>query len=160
MTDGQGNVPWGSFCRLPAVRCGITHQRGYLLGLAAVCLPARYVTVLWRGAARIERRFARPATWTDIELEIASGLKTGPLDRTSLLGVLLAANSGATVALRYRTLIDVDQSEATAATLDRYREHSCPPRFQGQPGAKRLGVVPAHVHHRMITRLFVTRVTP
>jgi len=58
-------------------------ETGRTLGAAVVAPQARYASIAWRGAARIERWFLPPASWLAVERAGAEQLEAGPLPHDS-----------------------------------------------------------------------------
>jgi len=62
---------------------------GAIVGAALVCPTVRYCSTRLRGAERLDRRFATPRDWREIEREL-SNLTSGPLSPQSALARVLA----------------------------------------------------------------------
>jgi hypothetical protein len=94
---------------------------------AVICLEARYASVLWLGAGRLDRRHALPAVWKAVAAEIALGIPPGPIDRSSALAGLLGADRS-DVALQYVSAqpIAVDNPSAVVLALDSLLRLSAP----------------------------------
>lgn len=83
---------------MTAYTFGLTSlETGRLLGEAIVCPQARYVSVAWRGAGRLDRKFVHAASWTRIERELADGWPNGIVDTRSAVGETLIADRVAVV---------------------------------------------------------------
>jgi hypothetical protein len=76
-----------------------------IIGAALVCPSARYASICWRGAERLDRCFATPADWQAIEREITS-LPSGPLPRDWAIVRVLARDRGFEV--RYLQIEDLE----------------------------------------------------
>jgi hypothetical protein len=64
---------------LTAVTFAVTNPNAETIGLAVLCVEARYASMRWRGVDRVDRRFASPAEWKDMEHQLKMGLSTKPL---------------------------------------------------------------------------------
>jgi len=60
-----------------------------LVGQAVLCPPARYASVLWRGATRPHRRLAALDRWLTIERQVSGNLQAGSLAGDSAIALLL-----------------------------------------------------------------------
>lgn len=72
-----------------------------VVGLALVAPEARYCSLRARGAERLDRRFATPADWKEIEHDVAS-LPSGPLPAVSAIARVVASDCG--LAVQYVTV--------------------------------------------------------
>lgn len=91
------------------------------LGVALVCPDARYASVAWRGAERLDRRHATPVLWKQIDQEQELGLPPGPLKSTSTFAVLfLEPDRRRSVIVQYVSAmpIEVSRPDATVTELD------------------------------------------
>jgi hypothetical protein len=97
-------------------------ETGAVAGLAAVCAEARYISVAIRGADRLQRRFAQPAEWIEIEHQLKMGISPGPLPRDSYLGRQLLGAFDVAVGVRYvhARELDARSPELVVPTLDGY----------------------------------------
>lgn len=62
---------------------------GALVGHALICVEARYVSVRWKDAERLDRRFAGPPTWRSVEADLGLGWSRGYVDSGSMTYRLL-----------------------------------------------------------------------
>jgi hypothetical protein len=94
---------------------------GRRLALAVVCPEARYASIAWPGAERLDRRHATPRHWKQIELDLQLGLPSGPLDATSwMVDVLLDANRRRSLVVQYVSVLPVEvvRAETASTVLD------------------------------------------
>jgi len=91
-----------------------------VMGVASLCVEARYASVRWCGAERLDRRFADLATWRAIASEVNLQLPAAPLPRTSAIANVLAGERVHDVEIQYLTQTHIDDSEPrlVAALLD------------------------------------------
>jgi len=94
-------------------------ETGRTVGMALICPEARYASVMWHGAPRIDRRMASPAIWRAVIAELTPGLDAGPLARESAIVRLIAddASPFAIQCVWSRPLEEVAPA-STAAQLD------------------------------------------
>ena len=69
-------------------------ETGRWLGRAVICVKARYASIQWRGANRIERRFGSPKQWRSVDADLAPGFEVGLLRAIELPRYELAENHG------------------------------------------------------------------
>jgi hypothetical protein len=94
---------------------------GRTLGRALVCVNARYASIAWRGAERLDRVFVRPHEWKGIEMAIAEKLPAGALPAASPIVVaLLPEDRRHSIVIQYYTQqpIQADAFDVVAAQLD------------------------------------------
>jgi hypothetical protein len=90
-----------------------------LLASALIAPDAEYAGVLLAGGRRVDRVFAAPDLWADIEQEVAVGLPTRPLAPDSAIATLLTGGSESqTVQWQHEFPVEIDDPEAAADTLD------------------------------------------
>ncbi len=82
-------------------------ETGCLLGQAVVCAAARYASIMLIGAHRLSRCHAPAQTWKSVEAELALGLSARPLEKSSALVELLAAECRTSARLQYVAVIPV-----------------------------------------------------
>ena len=87
-------------------------------GLALLCPECRYASVLWRGADRIDRKFAGAADWQAIEREIREGLPPTVLPSSLACVRVLAGSTGGRVQWMWGQPVEVDGPEGAAVALD------------------------------------------
>ena len=95
-------------------------ETGRLAGQAVICARAQYASVWWAGAALPDRRLAGIQQWLAVDRQLAEQLPPGPLDRLSLIGLLLAGDRTTDITIQYLyqdPLGDVGPT-AIAAVLD------------------------------------------
>jgi hypothetical protein len=56
-----------------AITFAIRDQEARPIGVAVVCISARYISVLCRGVAAIDRKHATPKQWKQIGAEVSAG---------------------------------------------------------------------------------------
>jgi hypothetical protein len=90
-----------------AIRDLATSRR---LALALICPEARYASIAWRGAERLDRRYGTPGQWKQIELDPQVGLPSVPLD----------ANRRRSLAVQYMNVLPIEaaRAESAATVLD------------------------------------------
>jgi hypothetical protein len=107
---------------LRAITFSITDlATGRRLALALICPEARYASIAWRGADRLDRRHVTPGQWKQIELDLQLGLPSGPLEVTSwMVDVLLDAHRRRALMVQYVSVqpIEVERAETAATVLD------------------------------------------
>ena len=104
---------------LDALTFTITNRQGETVALAVVATQARYASTLSVRGGRIDRRFATPAMWREIEAEIAVGLPKSALPPSSVLTRLLAdVNERQTVQWLHAAPVEVERPEMAAEALD------------------------------------------
>ena len=90
-----------------------------LLASALICPEVEYGGVLLAGGRRIDRVFAAPDLWADIEQEVAAGLPTRPLPSDSAIATLLTGGSELqSVQWQHEFPVEVDDPEAAIEALD------------------------------------------
>jgi hypothetical protein len=63
------------------------------VGQAIICPDARYASLMFLGASRIERRFAAPAQWRELKAVLTRRISRAPLPPDHVVpSVLLGAN--------------------------------------------------------------------
>jgi len=92
---------------------------GALLGIALLCPDARYSSVRWTGRERIERVFASPQVWWDLQRQVSSGIPPRPIDPISPVAKLFEGDRPTLLAWLRRVSVDVDRPEHAAERLDR-----------------------------------------
>jgi|SRR5579862_1172908 len=99
-------------------------ETGRLVGFAAVCAEARYASVAWHGANRLERRHAAPAAWKAVEQEFALGLAAGPIERATVLANLVAGGRP-DIVMQYVSVesVEVASPGEVANVLDAFLHH-------------------------------------
>ena len=60
------------------------------IGVAVICISARFISALCRGVAVIDRKHATPKQWKQIEAEMKAGRPTTPLPSSNVLAMVLA----------------------------------------------------------------------
>ena len=90
-----------------------------LLAAALICPEAQYAGVLLAGGKRIDRVFAAPDLWGDIEYELEVGLPTKPLMPTSAIATLLTGGSESqAVQWQHAFPVEVGDTDLAAEALD------------------------------------------
>jgi hypothetical protein len=90
-----------------------------LLASAVICPEAEYAGVLLAGGRRIDRVYAAPDLWADIENEISVGLPTKPLGPDSAIATLLTGGSESQVVQwQHEFPVEVDDPESAVEALD------------------------------------------
>lgn len=79
----------------------VIRRADFLFGVALICPEARYASIAWRRAPRLDRKFALPATWKTLEQELAVGLAPEPLPATSTVCAVLLTKDMATATVQY-----------------------------------------------------------
>jgi hypothetical protein len=92
--------------------CAITFvlsdlETGRALGQAVVAPMARYASVLWRGATRLDRRFAPLSLWKETDAALQLGLTTGPLERP-WTALLVPPERRQSLTVQYVSALDVE----------------------------------------------------
>ena len=105
---------------LNAITFAILYQAdNRLLASALICPEAQYGAVLLAGGQRIDRVFAAPDLWTDIEQEVAVGLPTRALPSDSAIATLLTGGSALqSVQWQHAFPVEVDDPGDAAEALD------------------------------------------
>jgi hypothetical protein len=90
------------------------------LAYALICPEARYCSIAWFGADRLDRRFVPIGDWRSVEARIVEGLPAGPLEAShAIVRALLAPEDRTARIVQYLSVQDIDAAPATvAATLD------------------------------------------
>ena len=99
----------------------ITHRDSRkVAGGALVALEARYTTVCYFDAPRLDRRFAGSEHWKEIRHAFAVGLPTTPLPPQGALSQVLLGDRRPDVQLQWLMLKDVEMGapEHTVSLLD------------------------------------------
>ena len=90
-----------------------------LLAAALICPESEYAGVLLVGGRRIDRVYAAPDLWADIEHEVSVGLPTKPLASDSAIATLLTGGSGSqAVQWQHAFPVEVEELESSADALD------------------------------------------
>ena len=91
-----------------------------VVGVASVCLEARYASVRWAGAERLDRRFADLEGWRAVANEIGLKLPAKPLTDDSPIAKLLAGERVSDVRVQYLTQEPISETDPRllAAVLD------------------------------------------
>jgi hypothetical protein len=107
---------------LRAITFAITDlATGRHLALALICPEARYASVAWRGAERLDRRYGTPEQWKQIEMDLQVGLPSVPLESTSwMVDVLLDPNRRRGLVVQHMSVlpIEVERVEMAVTKLD------------------------------------------
>ena len=102
---------------LDALTFSITNRQGETVALAVVSTQARYASTLSVRGGRIDRRFATPAEWQELEHQT----KTGPAHIPALaLAFLTPGTEGSALSVRwlYTLPLEVERPEDVAGSLD------------------------------------------
>ena len=86
-------------------------SRTSVLGVASVCLDARYASVRWAGAERLMRRHCDVETWRAIANELNLKLPAAALPKTSPIAKLLAGEHLHDVQVQYLRQDPIDGSD-------------------------------------------------
>jgi hypothetical protein len=90
-----------------------------LLAAALISPEAQYAGVLLAGGRRVDRVFAAPDLWADIEHEVSVGLPTKPLRSDSAIATLLTGGSESqAVQWQHAFPVEVEEPESAAEALD------------------------------------------
>jgi hypothetical protein len=90
-----------------------------LLASALICPEAEYAGVLLAGGRRVDRVYAAPELWADIQNEIAIGLPTKPLGPESAIATLLTGGSESqAVQWQHEFPVELSDPESAAEELD------------------------------------------
>jgi hypothetical protein len=90
-----------------------------LLASALISPEAEYAGVLLAGGRRVDRVFAAPDLWADIEHEVSVGLPTKPLSSASAIATLLTGGSESqSVQWQHAFPVEIDEPEDAADALD------------------------------------------
>jgi hypothetical protein len=90
-----------------------------LLASALICPDVQYGGVLLAGGRRIDRVFAAPDLWADIEHEVAVGLPTKALPSDSAIATLLTGGSELQcVQWQHAFPVEIDNPDDAAEALD------------------------------------------
>lgn len=91
-----------------------------MVGQALVCVEARYASIRWKGAPRLDRRFVDAARWRPIERELRDGWTKGLVSPDSVVFVALLAERRS-LQLQFMTSPPIEAEPLTAsAVLDGY----------------------------------------
>lgn len=96
-------------------------QTGAVIGHGAICVDARYGSVVVPHEASFDRRHALPHLWKELEGELAVGCPSGALDRVSaVVRFLVPIEQRGVVSVRFLTELPVEVANpsAAAAALD------------------------------------------
>jgi hypothetical protein len=103
-----------------AIVISVTDRRsGTLLGIALLCPDARYSSVRWTGRDRLDRLFASPQVWWDLQRQVRIGIPPRPIDPISPVAKLFEGDQPTQLAWLRRICVDVDRPEQAAERLDR-----------------------------------------
>lgn len=118
---------------LSALTFSITTREGDTLGLAVICLEARYASVQLAGVKRLLRRHASPAQWNEIERLIASGIGQDPMTRGAFHAVLTGGDPDKVVTCLHTVPVS-SEPLVTVDSLDAYlRNQPIEMRLRLQP---------------------------
>lgn len=110
--------------RLVILRLHRDHQPG----TAVVCLEARYASVLWPGADRIDRRFGTPGTWRDVIAQLAHVAVGAKIERSSAVAQLLAGDEARSVEMTCVDLLTIQVAPGCLApSLDEILHEAATP---------------------------------
>jgi hypothetical protein len=87
-----------------------------LVGQAVLCPPARYASVLWRGAAQPHRRLAAVERWLTIERQVSGKLQAGSFPADSAIALLFLCGTS-DYALQYLCQEQLPVTNPTSAEL-------------------------------------------
>src|SRR5690349_17483064 len=77
------------------------------VGHAVVCCEAKYVSVRWSHANRIDRLHLEPPLWQTVEAELMNGVPSGPLSGDGALSrVLVPTDRRVGTTLQYLAEVD------------------------------------------------------
>jgi hypothetical protein len=95
---------------------------GALVGHALLCPEARYASVRWKGAERLDRRFASPPLWRSIDADLRIGWLRGYVDTGAMTYRLLVTEAQrGVVALQQMVEVPIDEHvNGAAAACDSY----------------------------------------
>jgi hypothetical protein len=89
------------------------------LGHALICPDARYASIAWLGADRLDRRFVAPADWRTFLARLADHFPPTPFESTDIVPILLPAERRAAVTVQYVADMPLDAApERVAERLD------------------------------------------
>lgn len=97
-------------------------ETGAMLGQALICPEARYASVRWKGADRLDRRFVPALSWKAIERELQDGWPKGlvAVGSTVFLTIVPKGHRGS-LQVQFRAGPPIDAVPAAAAqALDGY----------------------------------------
>jgi hypothetical protein len=105
---------------LNAITFSILYRADNRLVASALISPdVQYAGVLLVGGNRIDRVFAAPDLWADIEHEVSVGLPTKPLESSSAIATLLTGGSELqAVQWQHAFPVDVEEPEGAPEALD------------------------------------------
>jgi hypothetical protein len=101
----------------------LTHlETGALVGQALVCAEARYASVRWKGAERLDRRFVPAPAWKAIEVEVRDGWSKGLVAvESAVFATVVPEGHRGSLRAKFLTGFPVDAVPMAAAqTLDQY----------------------------------------
>lgn len=93
-------------------------ETGKLVGRALVVPEARYASIAWAGAERLDRRYAMPTGWLAVEAELVDGVPPGPLARTTAIARLLGFESDTIAQYLSAEDLEVGQHGVSVQELD------------------------------------------
>jgi hypothetical protein len=115
---------------MTAWRFNLTGRDGADVGLAVICLQARYCSVQWFEHPRPTRRHVKPTEWRQVETE-GYTLALGPLPADSTIAQLVAGDRSRSVTVTYLQILDLRIPVLEmAAVLDGYLDR-VPQRTRG-----------------------------
>lgn len=94
-----------------------TLETGQLVAHGVICPQARYASVLWRGAARPDRRLAQLERWLAIDRQVADKLEAGPLAHASAIAQLLLGDRGPGYVVQYLVQEPLPETDPASAEL-------------------------------------------
>lgn len=117
-------------------------ERDHQPGTAVMCPEARYASVLWSGADRIDRRFGTPGTWRDVIDQLAHVTVGAVLERSSAVTQLLAGDEARSVDATCADLLSIETApQDLALALDEVLMEASPavrpaPPWVGTPSER------------------------
>jgi hypothetical protein len=99
----------------------ISLETGSLAGFAVVCVEARYASVAWHGADRLEQRHATVEMWKELAQEFGLGLPSGPIEKGTVLARLITGGRSG-IAVQYLSVdpVEVASPGGVADALDAF----------------------------------------
>lgn len=91
---------------------------GRVRGQALVCPAARYASIAWTGAARLDRRHTSVYVWRRLERELFDGFSVGPVSEATAVAQLLTLDSAAVLQFLHSVSIAEEPPDQIAARLD------------------------------------------
>lgn len=107
---------------VPAWRFALVDSDGALKGGALVCPDARYLSVMWVGSSRFDRRHAAAKAWPLIQGEVKVPALGADLSASTTAAHLIAGDTGARVRMMGLSLITERPHELAAALDSRLRQ--------------------------------------